>query len=282
MDLTGVIDLHVHTAPDVYERRLDDVELAQCAAAAGMGAVMLKSHHTLTADRAAIAAKQTGLPVFGGLALNLAVGGINSVAVETAIAMGARQIWMPTTHAANCLENAEMEMFRAEARKGRAGIAVLDGDGAVRSDLLPVLEMIRDADIILGTGHLAPRESLAVLKVASDIGVQRMLVTHPNMQFTRFTHEQMHAAVDLGAVLEFDYLACLPQWHRHDPDDTARAIHAVGHRHCILASDGGQTFNPDPPTMLMQFAAAMRQRGIDDEQLAVMMRDNPARMLNMA
>src|SRR5690606_26026940 len=127
-------------------------------------------------DRATLAGRGALIPVFGGLALNHTVGGLNPVAVETAIAFGARQIWMPTIHARHCLATAEQEMFRAEVRKGRAGIAVVDGDGAVTPAALAVLELIRDAEIILGTGHIAPRESLALLAAAADMGIARILV----------------------------------------------------------------------------------------------------------
>ena len=53
-DLQGVIDLHVHAGPDVQPRKLDAVALARAARAAGMRALLLKSHHTITADVATI------------------------------------------------------------------------------------------------------------------------------------------------------------------------------------------------------------------------------------
>jgi hypothetical protein len=39
----------------------------------------------ITADRAEIAGEQAGFPVFGGIALNLPVGGLNPEAVEVAL-----------------------------------------------------------------------------------------------------------------------------------------------------------------------------------------------------
>jgi len=210
IDLDGAIDLHVHSAPDVYPRRLDDVEVVRAAEAAGMRAILLKSHHTLTADRATLAQTHTEIEVKGGLALNLTVGGINPVAVETALAFGARQIWMPTIHARNGLETAVGEMFEAEARKGHAGLVPFDESGNPIAGLLPILEMIRDADAVLGTGHLAPEESLKLLQLAGEMNLKRLLVTHPNMSFTKFSSAQMKRAVELGAYLEFDALACLP------------------------------------------------------------------------
>ena len=79
LNLEGVIDLHVHTAPDVRPRYMDDIEFTHAASRAGMSAVLLKSHHTLTSDRARLAEKHvSGIHVFGGLVLNDAVGGLKS------------------------------------------------------------------------------------------------------------------------------------------------------------------------------------------------------------
>lgn len=283
IDLTGAIDLHVHTSPDVYDRSVDDVTMAREAEAQGMRAVMLKSHHTLTADRAALASQHVGRTgVYGGLALNLTVGGLNVVAVETALKFGAKQIWMPTLHAENCLQAASQHMFREEAVKGRQGIRIVDAQGRLHPSLYPILEMIRDAKVILGTGHLAPEESLELLRAARKMGLARLLVTHPLMSFTRFSADQMLAAVKLGATLEFDRLSCCPTWEAAvDPAATARAIQLVGPRHCVLATDGGQPFNPQPATMLREFAETLHGHGLNRDDLRVMMCDNPARLLDI-
>jgi hypothetical protein len=282
IDLDGAIDLHVHTAPDVYDRSVTDDEQVLAAVSADMRAVLLKSHHTLTADRATLAAIRHGARVFGGLALNLSVGGLNPVAVETAIALGAKQIWMPTLHAANCLARAEQKMFRAEAEKGRVGITLRGDDGEIRPQVHAILEQVRDADIALGTGHLSPAESLDLLRLARDMGLRRLLVTHPLMSFCRFTLAQMRDAVALGAKLEFDYLSCSPHWAAAvPPARTAEAINAIGAAHCILATDGGQTFNPPPVQMLTDFANALAKEGIPADAIAAMTRDNPAWILDL-
>jgi len=282
IDLDGAIDLHVHTAPDVYERRVTDDEQILAARTAGMRAVLLKSHHTLTADRATLVRERHGLPVYGGLALNHPVGGLNPVAVETAIDFGARQIWMPTLHARHCLEHATAPMFRAEAEKGRVGLTVLDDDGALRPDVRTILELVRDADIALGTGHLAPAESLVLLAEARRMGVRRMLVTHPLMSFTRFTLPQMQKAARLGAKLEFDYLSCSPNWHDRVPIAlTAKAIRMIGPRNCVIATDGGQPYNPPPVEMLHLFADGLRSEGLRAEDVRTMACDNPAWILDL-
>lgn len=282
IDLAGAIDLHVHSAPDVYPRSLDDLEVARAAEAASMRAILLKSHHTLTADRAALVDGQVDVVVRGGLALNLGVGGFNPAAVETAIAFGARQIWMPTIHSRQSLRTASAEMFVSEAKKGLEGLVAFDEDGTPVSGLHPILEMVRDAGIVLGTGHLAPDESLALLGLAHEMGLERLLVTHPMMSFTRFSREQMQRAVELGAYLEFDALACRPEWAESVPASmTASAIVEVGANHCVLASDGGQAANPTAPEMLLAFARALAEEGVSPAALRVMMRENPEFLLGL-
>ena len=50
----GAYDLHIHVAPDVPRRRIDDVALAQRFAEVGLAGFGLKSHYTSTAERAQI------------------------------------------------------------------------------------------------------------------------------------------------------------------------------------------------------------------------------------
>jgi hypothetical protein len=91
VDLDGAYDLHVHSAPDLFPRIADDRQIVAHAAARGFG----------TASRAQLAAQVAGgLKVYGGLVLNGYVGGVNPHAVDAALRLGARVIWMPTLDAA--------------------------------------------------------------------------------------------------------------------------------------------------------------------------------------
>src|SRR5439155_7550153 len=100
--LEGAVDLHVHSSPDIDPRRFDDIDLAREAARAGLGAVLIKSHQNSTVERAWLVSKVVpGIQVFGGLVLNETVGGLNPSAVRLALALGAKQIWMPTRPARN-------------------------------------------------------------------------------------------------------------------------------------------------------------------------------------
>lgn len=74
--LEGAVDLHVHSAPDVDQRRFNDIELAREAADAGMGAILIKSHQNSTVERAWLVSQIVPeIRVYGGLVLNETVGG---------------------------------------------------------------------------------------------------------------------------------------------------------------------------------------------------------------
>src|SRR5919109_1498404 len=81
--LDGVVDIHAHSAPDSVPRSIDALALVKLAKERGFRAIVLKNHYEPTASWAALARAQTpGIEVFGGIALNRTVGGVNPAAVE--------------------------------------------------------------------------------------------------------------------------------------------------------------------------------------------------------
>jgi len=42
--LKGAVDIHVHTSPDVFDRKLDDMEAVEQAQKAGLKGLVLKNH----------------------------------------------------------------------------------------------------------------------------------------------------------------------------------------------------------------------------------------------
>src|SRR6201997_3466686 len=100
--LQGAYDLQVHVAPDVIERRVDDLDLAKEFLARGLKGFVLKSHYFPTAERAQVVCRAVpGIQAFGALTLNHSIGGLNPVAIELAGRSGAKIVWMPTVDAAN-------------------------------------------------------------------------------------------------------------------------------------------------------------------------------------
>src|SRR5919198_1147177 len=81
--LRGTIDIHVHSDPDNGPRSIDGIDAAKQARSKGMRGIVLKNHYDPTAGLAYLARKEApGLEVFGGIDLNLTVGGMNPIAGE--------------------------------------------------------------------------------------------------------------------------------------------------------------------------------------------------------
>ena len=89
--LAGIIDFHVHSGPDSRPRSVGDLEIARIAKRAGMRGLVFKNHFTMTADRAWLAMEEVpGIDIFGGVALNHSVGGLNAEAVRQMVAFSGR------------------------------------------------------------------------------------------------------------------------------------------------------------------------------------------------
>ncbi len=282
--LKGAIDMHMHTAPDVFGRSVTDVEAAAQAKAAGMSGIVIKNHFTLTADRAMFASKEVGLPVYGSLVLNRYVGGFNPHAVDAALRFGAKEVWMPTLTGRHHLrQSAHAGHVDSRLSKEERGLSVLDDGGELLPEVVTILEKIATAKAILGTAHLSPDESRVLVRTAKEVGVSSILVTHPEANFVGMSIEEMKEMVGLGAMLEFDYAALTHVMPTpRTPASTAQAIKEIGADHCIMATDGGQDISPPPVEMLRRFIGAMLGQGISEAEIRTMVYTNPRRALGLA
>jgi hypothetical protein len=278
--LHGGVDLHMHTAPDIYPRSVTTVEAAEQARDAGMRAIVVKSHSTDTAARAELTRELTGFPVYGGISLNYPVGGFNPHAVLESARQGGRIVWLPTTSARRFLVHAEnVPTLRAKSPLDMPGL-VATRDGGLVDGVEDVLRQIAEHGMILASGHLAPDETLVVFRRARELGVRRMVVTHPHADFIGASIEEMQELGELGAKNEMHYAFTTaaidpPQ----DPAWIAQLIRDVGLEHCFLATDGGQAVNPPPVEMLQRWIAALLELGFDEGELRPMVADTPLALL---
>src|ERR1700740_205019 len=73
--LQGAYDLQVHVAPDVIERRIDDIDLAKEFLSHGLRGFVLKSHYFPTGERARVVCRAApGIAAYGAITLNHSVG----------------------------------------------------------------------------------------------------------------------------------------------------------------------------------------------------------------
>ncbi|MEE6258162.1 DUF6282 family protein [Plantactinospora sonchi] len=280
--VTGAYDTHVHVAPDVMARRIDDLDLARRCVEVGLAGFVLKSHYVATAERAAVVRKVVPeVDVLGAITLNGSMGGMNPAAVEVAGRQGARIVWMPTVDSGNQrrstatdLPGAKPAMWGAlQADLQAQGIVpdvveVVDDEGRVLGRVRQVLRVIARHDMVLATGHLNGTEILAVVRAAKEEGVRRVVVTHPEFTSQRLPVEQQRELAEAGALLERCFTT--PHTGKVAWADLVANIRAVGPEHSILSSDLGQPFNPPVEDGLALFADHLLEAGFTEQEIQTM------------
>jgi len=282
--LEGAIDVHIHSAPDIFPRILNDVELALSAKQEGMHAILIKSHMTTTADRAEIASQQADFPVFGGIALNLPIGGLNIHAVEVSLKLGAKEVWLPTIHASHYVTQKEhVPALAKEIEDDIKGINLIKEDGTLKEELYPIFEKIAEYDAVLGTGHVTIKETKAVVPEAARMRVKKIVITHPLSSFLNFTYEDMKEVLDNGAtLLEHVYNDVTRQVaYPITQKAIADCIRAIGAKHIVMSTDSGQWLNPIPAQQMGIYIKDMLDLGISEKEIRMMVCTNPARMLGL-
>lgn len=285
--LRGAIDLHVHSAPSLFQRHDTEV-IVRNARDLGLRAVVLKNHHIVTTDRAKAAMDLVpGIDVFGSITLNLGNGGINPFAVDYALRLGARKVWMPTIDTAQQeryygalggygnQQSFEVPSFYRNAR----GIYILGEDAKVVPELREVLALIAEHDAILGVGHLTHEEIAALVREARALGVRKVIVDHPHLPFLNLSLAQQRELVEAGAVMNYAFSEITPKWFCIPVPQLVEHVHALGPEHIVLSTDLGQLHNPLPAEGLRIFVQLLLEAGVSAGDIRRMLHDNPARLL---
>jgi Family of unknown function (DUF6282) len=273
--LAGAIDIHVHCAPDSVPRKIDAIDLAKMAKSRGMRGLVLKNHYEPTSSLAYVVRKEVpGLEVFGGVDLNLSVGGMNPSAVEHMAATTGgygRFVWMSTF---------DSEAQVRYSKQDRPFVRVSQ-NGQLLPETKAVIALIAKDNLVLATGHPTAEEALMELREGQKQGVKHMVVTHAMIAPIHMSDAQMREAAKLGAYVEFVYNGLIGSYKEFTFNDYARAIRYVGVDHCILSSDMGQPANPMHPDGLLLLFKGLEEQGITKAEINRMAKDNPARLLGL-
>lgn len=279
MDLTGAADLHVHFGPDPYRpRSITAREAVLDAKARGCLAIVLKSHEQPTPHLAALLRElEPDVHVLGGVTCDHFTGGLNPAAVDVALRLGARLVWMPTLSSSQ-----DWDAFGRSIGAPEGGISLLRG-GQLVSEVRAIVDLVAEAGAVLATGHTVFDDQLALAR-AVPVGVP-LLITHPfhDLAGPRFTLGMLEELVGLGAVAEF----CAETWlAARDPDrkleTIVAAIRALGAERCTLASDLGQAARPRPCDGLSLFADRLVEAGVPAADVRRMLTTNPTSILGLA
>ena len=285
----GAVDLHCHSGPNPIPRIFDHVEAARDAARLGMRAMLVKSHHHNTVmDLLAMADQLDALDteVYGGVALNSQVGGINPYAVEMSLRMGGRAVWFPTISSIRHIEHLQHGggFPQASVEITSTPVSPTDDDGVLTADSRHVLDLIVENEALLSAGHLPPEDILPLLTEAADRGITRMVLSHPNNKVMRLTVDDVRPFVALGCTIEHEVSMYDPGMERAQstPEVLMEWITAIGPADTILASDLGQVGRPLPVDSFLRVGQALLDLGLSDADLRRISVDNPARRLGVS
>jgi hypothetical protein len=275
--IRGSIDMHVHMGPDAHlARSVDALQAAAQAEAAGMRAIVLKSHDYPTAPLASIVGQQFhSVTVIGSLCLDFAVGGLNPAAVEASALLGSRVVWMPTFSAAFDMNKRGL---------GPGGISLTNKQGRLLPVVAEILDLIKRHDMVLATGHVSFAEINTLVEEAAKLGIDKIVVTHalePRFGATLSVKQQVQMAAK-GAYIEHTYLSTLPSGGGIGIQKVIDAVRAVGAARCIVTTDLGQKENLPPAEGLRQAIASLLDGGVSEHDVELMLKSNPATVLGLS
>ncbi len=287
----GLIDLHVHAGPSVMPRSVDGVEMLNDAVAAGYSAFVIKDHYFPTMMGAQMIEKHLGRDkcrVFGGIALNNSVGGINLKAVDAAVALGAKIVWMPTV---SSQRHKDMHSGKGLAFPGSKGMSVpekciyyLDESGNVLPEVVEVLNYLSEhKDVILATGHGCRDEVDACVRKAHELGIEKILINHPHYMIGA-SIEDMAAWSKMGAYIELNATVFVPdsKFCTNDIMQCREIVDAVDVDHIVIDSDYGQKSNEPPVNGLLKFINMLKKQcGFTEQDIRKATEINPAKLLGI-
>jgi uncharacterized protein DUF6282 len=258
--LIGAIDLHAHYGPDSYDRQWDAFEVVKLAKERGMRGVLLKNHWSESAGLAQLIRKYgtQGIEVFGSVTMDTPVGGVNPMAVRYMADVEGnwgRIVWMPTHDSEH-----EVNYYKETRAK-----AIVSRNGKLIPEVFEVLDLIKERNLTLATGHVEPEEALMIMAEAKKRGITRIIVTHPLLgpQFTNMSLPQLQEAVKLGGAVEITAGTL-----SRDGAGKTRAIEvikALGTQNVFVGSDSGLVGTPNHPDALATAAKSLRAAGFSEQ-----------------
>jgi hypothetical protein len=279
--LSGSIDMHLHIGPDEMDARLTGLEAAKQAAEVGMKAIVLKNHSYPTSPVAAVVKDLVPeVEVFGAVCMDYEIGGLNIDALEKHARIGAKVVWMPTFSS----KNSRDKMRALGLRLKGEGFSILSDKGKLVPEIGPILDIIKQHDMVLASGHMSPAEIFALVEAARKKQIEKIVITHPSdAEFMEVTLsvEELRQLAGMGAYIEQTTVTLLPTEFCHSPQKRVETIKTIGVEHCIMSTDLGQYWNPYPAEGFRLFMAILLRNGLSLEDIELMAKKNPARLLGI-
>lgn len=292
--IVGAVDMHLHSGPALTPRGFDHVQVVRSCAEAKMRAIVIKDQHVPTGSVCQILQKyfvkeDENFNVYGGLILGNTQGGISPSVVEAAIGYGTKVVWMPVL---SSRYNKERMTYLAEVYpEYRSGVpkpqnalkydppmSIISDSGKLLPEITDILELIKDANIVLATGHLSRKETSMLLDEAVKKGIKKIVITHPEY-FRDYTNEEMREFTNAGFYVE--HIITPIYSNKQTYDNLYALVKNNGVARTFISSDLGQVGRPLPVDGLLAFIAEMQKRGMSDEDIRRITGENQRFLLGL-
>lgn len=285
MDLRSVmdngIDLHTHCSPSIFPRKCSVWDMVEEAKENGLGGIVLKSHEGSTAEQAQVVNMvEKDVKVYGGIVLNEFVGGLNPAAVDVALKMGGRFVWMPTISSVQHMKHfhgKEGRLFQGidQLKHSRTGISLLRENGRLKDEVYDILDLVKQHDAILCSGHIGIEELRPLAEAVFEKRIKRFLINHPDMGIAPVPPADQKELAVKGAYLEKCYLASGTEFQDLTVREMKQTIDDIGSSQCVLVTDYGQSFNVRPIEAMKEFIRKLMALGMTTEDIRTMYVNNP-------
>ena len=281
--VSGAIEMHVHFGPEsLMERRQNALQLARTAKEYGLRALVLKNREYCTVPIAKLVTELVPeVQTFGSLTLEPEIGGLNPAAAIAAAKMGAKIIWMPTFSSTNSRPVCEKVLgFNLPGPEQ----VIIDSRGKLKAEVKEIFQIIKEFDIVLASGHISPKETFALAEEAQRIGFNKLLVTHAlqgALTSVLCSNDELKQLARGGVYIEHSFWDVLPTMNAYDPMRIVELVKAIGAEHSIMSTDLGQSYNPPAPEGMRMFIATLLRKGLKAEEVEMMVKINPAKLLGL-
>jgi hypothetical protein len=314
--LHGAIDTHVHAGPwlKMCPGRVDPVQAAEQARAAGMPAIVFLDHTFGNSAGTAWMVNRAvpGIQAFGGLILTTNQGGLNPRAVKTALYYGAGAKFVSfgahTTHHQLSGEHAVVDgaevpwtdLYPDFVHEEMSRAIEVPLQDPISPEMEEILQIVAGKpDVYLTTGHTSGLEAMRVVELAERFGIKKVHISH--IARLDMTVEQQRDAARRGAFLEgcvFDWLSTQTSKPNYYPEERflnnaatrrpkppfvpyAEIIRAVGVEQFVLATDYGLRVNPAPVEGMRILVSALLDVDFTPDEVRTMVSTNPKRLLDL-
>ncbi len=288
--IKSAIDLHYHIGPEIIPRKYNNAAELVKNIEGKLSGIALKNHFYPTTPFINQVKNKEKINLIGSIVLNNSVGGLNSEAIYAASVISKQPmiVWFPTINAKNFLEKTDYEIapewvnkkgFKARFSKDVNGIYILDQKGNLNKETLKVLKAIKKTNSILVTGHISWQESKKLIEEALNIGISKIIITHPIYQKINMPINIQKELGRIGCFIEVCYSMC--SIDKIPIDKIVFQIKEIGYKNIILSSDVGQKFSPDPDIALYKFSNLLLNKGIALNMLYKMLVENPKKTIEI-